>query len=56
MFTYFTVTVPTLTDLSSYFSEILVVILGSVDLYIKYYLCIFVHGCNPYYTGGRFNR
>ena len=55
-FTNFTITVPTLTDLSSYFSEISVVVLGTVDLYVKYYLCIFVHGRNLHYTGGRFNR
>ena len=41
----------TLTDLSSYFSEISVVVLGSVDLYVKYYLCIFVHSRNMHYTG-----
>ena len=54
-FTDFTVAVPALTDLSSYFSEISVVVLGSVDLYVKYYLCIFVRGRNPHYAGGRFN-
>ena len=32
-FTDFTVAVPALTDLSSYFSEISAVVLGSVDLY-----------------------
>ena len=54
-FTDFTVAVPALTDLSSYLSEISVVILGSVDLYVKYYLCIFVRGRNPHYAGGRFS-
>ena len=34
--------VTTLKDLSSYFSESFVVGLGSVDLYAKYYLCIYV--------------
>ena len=38
--TDFTIAIPTLTDLSSYFSEISVVILDSVGLYVKYYLCI----------------
>ena len=54
-FTDITFTVPTLTDLSSYFSKISVVVLGSVDLYVKYYLCIFVRGRNPHYAGGLFN-
>ena len=54
-FTDFTVAVPALTDLSRNFSEISVVVLGSVDLYVKYYLCIFVRGRNPHYAGGRFN-
>ena len=54
-FTDFAVTVPALTDLSCYFSEISVVVLGSVDLYVKYYLSIFVRGRNPHYAGGRFN-
>ena len=55
-FTDFTVAVLALTDLSSYFSEILVVVLGSVDMYVKYCLCIFVCGRNPHYAGGRFKR
>ena len=54
-FTDFTVAVPTLIDLSSYFSEILVVVLGSMDVYVKYYLCIFVHSHNLHYAGGHFN-
>ena len=45
------VAVPTLTNLSSYFSESSVVVLGSVHLYVKYYLCIVVH-CNPHYDAG----
>ena len=54
-FADFTVAVPALTDLSSYFSGISVVVLGSVDLYVKYYLCIFVRGRNPHYARGCFN-
>ena len=55
LYTDFTVAVPALTDLSNYFSETSVVVLGSGDLYVKYYLCIFVRGRNPHYAGGRFN-
>ena len=51
-----TVAVPTLTDLSSYFSEISVVVLGSVDLYVKYYFRIFVRGRNRHYAGSCFNE
>ena len=44
---------PTLT---SYFSESSVVVLGSVHLYVKCYLCIVVRGRNPHYKGGRYKR
>ena len=58
MFTDFTVAVPILTDLSSYFSESSVVVLGSVGLYVKYYFCIIrsMYGRNPHYAGGRYKR
>ena len=46
---------PTLTESSCYFGEILVVILGGVNLYVKY-LCTLVHGCNPHYASGLYGQ